>query len=70
MMRNPGLDVRDVLALAGFAALLYGVSRWSAPAAWVVGGALVLVVSLWPYVRRGDGRSVIGGRLEHKEKRS
>ena len=45
------VDVRDVLAVVGFGALIYGVSRWSVPAAFVVAGVLLLVVSMAPAIR-------------------
>lgn len=41
-------DVYDVLALAGFVALEYGIAQWSAPAAWVVAGLLLLALALRP----------------------
>ena len=47
------LDVYDVLGLAGFGALEYGVSLWSVPAAWVLAGAVLLALSFWPLVRKG-----------------
>ena len=40
------LDMSDLFALAGFGALEYGVSRWSVPAAWVVGGVVLIGMSV------------------------
>ena len=51
-IRSTGLDGRDILGSVGFCALLYGLASWWPPAAWMVGGALVLVVALWPDLRR------------------
>lgn len=48
-------DVNDVVAFIGFGALIYGVSQWSAPAAWVVAGALLLMSSVAPKLRRWKG---------------
>ena len=46
------MDVFDGLALAGASAVLYGVSRWSVPAAWVLAGVGLLVLALLPAVRK------------------
>ena len=47
-----GVDVYDVLVVIGVAALEYGVSRWSVPAAWVLGGIGLIALGVWPTVRR------------------
>jgi hypothetical protein len=58
-MRKLGVDERDVLAVVVVAALLWVVSRWSDPAAWVLAGALLVVVAVWPYAgRRGAGTGI------------
>ena len=50
------VDVRDVLALVGFLSLEIGVALVSVPAAWIVAGVLLLVVSIAPAIRwRGAG---------------
>lgn len=36
------IELTDVLSLAGFIAVVYGVSRVYVPAAWVVAGVLLL----------------------------
>lgn len=46
------IDGSDVLGLIGMAAVLYGIARWSVPAAWVVGGAVLVAVAILPHVRR------------------
>ncbi len=51
-MKTHGVDVYDVLAIAGFTALVYGILLWWAPAAWMVGGLLVLSAALWPSLRK------------------
>lgn len=43
---------RDVLLVASMAAVLWGVSRWSAPLAWVVGGVCGLAMWSLPFWRR------------------
>ena len=45
------IDASDVLALVGVAAVEYGVSAWSGPAAWVVGGLLLIAVAMGPSLR-------------------
>lgn len=52
LARRLGVDVFDGLALAGASAVLYGVSRWSVPAAWVLAGVGLLVLALLPAVRK------------------
>lgn len=51
-MRGPltGMDVYDVLGLGGASALLYGVSQWSGPAAWVLAGIGLLTLAILPMV--------------------
>jgi hypothetical protein len=41
-------DVYDVLGVAGFAALEYGIAQWSVPAAWIVAGLCLLALALLP----------------------
>ena len=43
---------RDVVLVLGVACVVRGVSMWSAPAAWVVAGVLLLGLWALPYVRR------------------
>lgn len=45
------IDARDVLAVAGFVALVYGVGQWSSAAAWTVAGGLLLAVAVWPVLK-------------------
>lgn len=42
------VGVHDLFGLAGYAAIVYGVSQWSEPAAWVTGGALLLAAAVTP----------------------
>ena len=49
------VDVNDGLAIAGFAALLYGVALVSESAAWVVGGVASIAIGLWPSLQRRKG---------------
>lgn len=51
------VDVRDLIGLASFAAILIGLSQWSRPLAWVAGGMLGLAFWCFPYVRRRKGDS-------------
>jgi len=46
-------DLRDLLAICSLAALVYGISQWSGPAAWVTVGLLGLCVWLRPHVLKG-----------------
>lgn len=39
----PSIDIGDLQVVAGFGALVYGVSQLSVPAAWMLAGALLLV---------------------------
>jgi hypothetical protein len=39
--------------VAGWVALEYGVSRWSSPAAWVLGGIVLMAVAIVPIQRKG-----------------
>jgi hypothetical protein len=36
----------DVLALIGFVCVVYGVSQWSGPAAWIMAGGLLIAVAV------------------------
>ena len=47
-----GVDVYDALGVIGFVALEYGIARWSAPAAWVLGGGVLMAVAIVPALRR------------------
>ena len=47
-----GLDVYDALGVAGVLALIYGVSLWSGPAAWVTAGVLMIAAATAP-LRKG-----------------
>lgn len=46
------LDLGDAQLIAGFGALVYGVSQWSAPSAWCVAGVLLLAGWLAPRLPR------------------
>jgi len=52
LVNRLGIDVYDVLVVLGFAALEYGVSRWSVPAAWVLCGIGLIGLGVWPTVRK------------------
>jgi hypothetical protein len=43
-----GIDAYDVLGLAGFAALEYGIAQFSTGAAWIVGGLCLLALATSP----------------------
>lgn len=45
---------RVLLAAVGFGLVIYGVSLLSHPAAWIVGGAVVLIAALPSPPPRGD----------------
>ncbi len=45
-------NVNAVLAVLGFGALEVGIAQLSRPAAWIIGGGLVLVWACWPYAWR------------------
>ena len=47
-----GQVLRDLWIAGSIAALLYGCSQWSRPLAWVIGGALGVVLWSLPYWRR------------------
>jgi hypothetical protein len=53
MHTKAAFDARDVLAAVGVAAVVYGVSQWSEPAAFVLFGLLCLALWAVPYVRVG-----------------
>lgn len=40
------IDVSDALEAAGGACIVYGVSQWSVPAAWVLAGVLLVAVAV------------------------
>jgi len=49
----------NALALAGYAAVIYGVTLWSVPAAFVIGGTLALSVAelhLYAHAKRRSAR--------------
>lgn len=46
------LDARDHALVAGFAAIVIGVSQVSPPAAWITAGVLLLAFWLFPYALR------------------
>lgn len=41
--QTPAIDMGDLQVVVGFSALIYGVSLVSAPGAWMLAGALLLV---------------------------
>lgn len=47
-MRQVAIDIIGVL---GFGSIVYGVHQWSAPAAWVVGGAIAVILA-WGLSRK------------------
>lgn len=51
-MRRTELDARDIVGVAGFISLVYGLALWWVPAAWIVGGALWLGAALWSHMRK------------------
>lgn len=49
------LDAHDVLALrafVGFCALEYGIAQFSTAAAWMTGGAVVMIAAIVPMLRK------------------
>lgn len=50
-LRTLGVDVYDGLAVLGFGALEYGIAQWSAPAAWVLGGVVLMALAIGPSLR-------------------
>lgn len=48
-----GIDVSDGLAVAGLAAIAYGVAQWSIPAAWVLGGVVLVTPAVVAAIRKG-----------------
>ena len=40
--------VEPAIGFLGCACLLYGISRWSSPASYVVAGVLLIVIAWWP----------------------
>lgn len=50
------VDGVDVLGLVGLVSVLYGIARWSVPAAWIVGGGVLVAVAILPHVRKGKRR--------------
>lgn len=48
-------DVYDVLGVAGFVALEYGIAQVSVAAAWVVGGVCLLTLALSPRFTKRTG---------------
>lgn len=40
------IDLRDVFVFGGLAAACYGVAQLSQPAAWILGGAVFLLLGL------------------------
>lgn len=51
LKRNTVIDFSDMLIVAGSVSLLYGLSLWWAPAAWIVGGVLLLGAGLRPALK-------------------
>ena len=47
------IDLYDVLSVAGAALVLYGVSQWSQPAAYVLAGLMLLALGLSPILAAG-----------------
>ena len=54
--RRTGIGFDDLAGTAGAALVVYGVSRWSGPAADVVAGVALLIVALRPAVGRRMGK--------------
>ena len=48
------VDATDLLGLMGVGAVEYGVSCWSVPAAWVLGGVLLMAVAIRANIRGGS----------------
>ncbi len=51
LVTNWPIDRRDVLALAGFSTLVYGIALVSTPAAWIVSGVLMLTLWAAPWLQ-------------------
>ena len=50
-----GIDFPDLLGIAGFLALLYGLAQVSIPVMWILGGAICFAVAIgaaWRSPRR------------------
>ena len=46
------VDLADLCGVAGFVAFEFGISRWSTAAAWVLGGAVLMLLAVVVAVRR------------------
>ncbi len=46
------LDIYDLCGTAGAILLLYGVSRWSGPAAYVLAGIALIAIAARPLMRK------------------
>ena len=53
-LKMPALDMGDLQVVAGFGALVYGVSLVSMPGAWMLAGALLLAGWVIPRVPRRE----------------
>ncbi len=51
-MRRTGIDIDDMVAVAGCVLLVYGLALWWVPAAWMGSGALLLGMALWRMSQR------------------
>jgi len=43
----------SIVFVIGLTAVMCGIARWSLGAAAIVGGAVLMVVAAWPYLRAG-----------------
>lgn len=50
--RALALDAHDACTVGGFGSLVYGVSLWSVPVAWMTAGVILLSIAVWPPLRR------------------
>jgi len=48
-------NVNALIFVAGFVVFVAGVSAYSGPLAAVVAGGLLMLMGVWPYLRRGKG---------------
>lgn len=54
-LRQLPIDTHDIMGMAGFGSLIYGVSLWSSAAAWVTAGVLILAAWSAPIVTKSKG---------------
>lgn len=54
-MRHVVKYLDDILLLAGGGCVVYGLSMWSIPLAWIVGGLMLIVLAMMMVItKRGE----------------